>query len=366
MASWRKLFQYKIGCVPIGIIHGIIILTAYQFLWKTYLGAQSPKQDVAWESPAADRTWPWQGVVVDRPRPGVTHWRKTATDGTGLELIRFDFSANPRLRFEMYDQDQDAPQPWTNRVRFFGLGVTQATAHLDAIGRGQVIAATNGMFFHSTGDGPEGYASHVSPVVVDGEPHLAGGENVRWTFGVKYIDGKPHFDAYHTPDRATLAAKFDFAAGGAQVLIWDGVVAASPAEHMSYESAFESMRTSRVAWGWSRDSRLLYLLFVKEPDSEIVSKIAAKRHIYLGGGWMLSDERSFFQSLGVWRAFNSDAGDVAQMLLLRGDGKYDLVPPKTNLAKMRQTIPADSSGGPNAASTPRHGSLMYWYVREVP
>ncbi len=286
-------------------------------------------------------------------------------DGTDLQLIRFDFAANSQLRFEMYDQDQDGPKPWADHVAYFAMGVAQAARHLDSTGRGRVIAATNGLYFGATGYGPRDFSSHVAPVVVSGSVHAATGHNVRWTFGVKYVAHRPHFLAMHAPAPADLAGKFDFAAGGAQALVLDGTPAASPAEQSHRESSFESMRTSRVAWGWSRDNRNLYLLFVKEPDEEHASKVAAKHHLHQGGGWMLSDERRLFVALGAWAAFNSDAGDVAQMLLARSDGKYDLIPSTNSGLVKPLLLNADKSGAPVVGPAPAHGSLMYWYVRDV-
>jgi len=356
----------KVGYLIAFLLLAAIIGAAYIMLFRGYLGGLTPHRGLRWDAPSSDAVWPWPGVASESPVRGETHWRKTTSDGTDVELFRFDFAANPRLRFEMYDQDQDAPKPWTDRVAFYDRGVAQAAAHLDAIWRGKVIVATNGMFFNATGYGPGDFANHVSPVVVDGVPHYTGGENYRWTFGVKYIGGKPQFDAYHTPGKQTLATRFDFAAGAAQVLIWDGVAAASPAEYEGYDSVFEKMRTSRVAWGWSKDNSNLFLLFVKEPDAAAASQFAAKHHLYLGGDWMLADERHLFAQLGVWRPFNSDAGDVGQLIAFRPDGKYDLVPPKTVFPAMRLTLPATKTGAPDASGAPHAGSLMNWYVRETP
>lgn len=315
-----------------------------------------------WDQPSPDAVWPWPGVVPETITSGVTHWRRTTADNTDVELVRFDFVANPRLRFEMYDQDQDATPPWTDHVAYNDVGVAQAAAHLDAIGRGKVIAATNGLFFNSD-DGI--HASHISPVVVDGVPHYAGGDNYRWTFGVKYIGGRPRFAAYHTPGRAILASQFDYAAGAAQVLIWDGVAAASPAEERGDDDfVFETMRTSRVAYGWSKDNRYLYLLYVREPDAEGSSGTAARMRVYQGGGWMESDERRFFEALGVWRAFNSDGGQPAQLLLARPDDRYDLVTPENAAPETRMILPADAKSAPDVAAAPHGGTLLYWYVRE--
>lgn len=337
---------------------GTALLVGGCWFWRRPTSSAPSVGEPGWDRLSADAEWPWAVADQETPVLGVTHWSKRAADGTGLDLVRFDFRENPKLRFEMYDQDQDGKTAWTNKVKYAELGVARAAKRVNESGRGRVVAATNGLFFHATGSTEKDFASHVTPVVVDGKVRSFG-ESIRWMIGVKYTGAKPHFVAIHTPKVEEITGKFDFAAGGAQVLVLEGKPAQSPAEQTGQDSAFEKMRTSRVAWGWSKDDRFLYLLCVKEPDSEIVSKIAAKRHQSLGGGWMLGDVRQFFLKLGVWMAFNSDAGDVGQMVLLRPDGRYDFVPPRIGKEPNRRVLGADLNGGAGG------GALMYWYVSEA-
>ena len=56
--------------------------------------------------------------------------------------------------------------------------------------------------------------------------------------------------------------------------------------------------------------RKLYVLFVKEPDSEGPSLMAAEQGISMAGGWSVPDMARFFVALGAWGAINSDAGDA--------------------------------------------------------
>src|SRR5436190_22039228 len=63
-----------------------------------------PHYQVEVVSPQAN--WPWPHALQDRPHSGVTHWVDSSSpDGTILDLFDFDFSVNPSLRMEIYDQD---------------------------------------------------------------------------------------------------------------------------------------------------------------------------------------------------------------------------------------------------------------------
>src|SRR5437763_4034906 len=81
-----------------------------------------PKQAVEIPSPLA--TWPWPRAARDTPDAGVTHWLdRSSQDGTVLDLLQFDFTANPRLRLELYDQDEDDPVPFDNSVDYWARGI---------------------------------------------------------------------------------------------------------------------------------------------------------------------------------------------------------------------------------------------------
>jgi hypothetical protein len=113
-----------------------------------------------------------------------------------------------------------------------------------------------------------------------------------------------------------------------------------------------------VGLGWTRDSGKLYLLFVKEPDAEAPSLMAAEHGISMAGGWSVPDMARFFVALGVWGAINSDAGDVGQLIYRTAKGHYEIVPPKWSSSQMRMTLAADFSDAPQG------GTLMYWVIRD--
>ena len=322
--------------------------------------------------------WPWHAARMDAPARGVRHWRDdSAGDGTVCELIEFDFKANPKLRFRLFDQDSDDGKPWDNHRYYWKRGAAQMTRELNGA-QGCVVALWNGPFFgyHGGSKWASGAAFHVSPVVVNGQLH-DWGANHRWSFGVKTVGGAPRFATFHQPNAQTLIANYDYASGGLQCLIRDGKplqirayglpalpqpVASTPLE-IGHIPDFDWMKSSRTSIAWSRDSSKMWLLFVKEGDSESASISALRMGggalgLQLKGGWSVDDVQRFWQSKGVWGAINSDAGDVAQLSLMRRDGRYDVVPSRQDSSQMRVTFDGKFKGAPDG------GALMYFYVVE--
>ncbi len=330
--------------------------------------------------PAPLAKWPWPNAKKESPTRGVTHWIDNSSfDHTVCELIEFDFKANPKLRFAMFDQDSDDKKPWDNHCFYWNRGAAQMTRQLNK-SEGRVIALWNGLFFgyHGGSKWASGAAFHVSPVVINGKVHNWGA-NHRWSFGVKYQNGAPVFKIFHKPSSQVLAREFDFGGGSAQCLIKDGKPlklqpfslppvkqpAPSTPQDAGHIPDFDHMRSCRASIGCSKDSSKLYLLFIKEADSESASIIAARHGggffgVSLWGGWTVADVQRFWQAKGVWDAINSDAGDVAQLALLRPDKNYDFVPPRQGSAKMRLKFK------PDFKNAPKGGALMYFYVVEKP
>lgn len=354
----------------------VLLLVVAVFLARRYIGPIPIRPGVRLDAPSPLATWPWRGATRDSPHPGVTHWLDCSSpDGTALDLLGFDFAANPGLRLELYDQDEDDDIPANNEVNFWPRGVGQVARHLNAMGRGRIVAAWNGLFFESADKDDKSRKRHVAPVVLRRKVRYNVG-NYRWTFGVDYRDGQPQFKALHLPDAETLGNEFTFAAAGAQCLIRKGVplrlqafpkpgekplprpVPSTP-EEAGHIPTVDHMKTSRTSMGWSRDSRHLYLLIVKEPDAETPSALALRHRVPMTGGWMLSDLQHFWQALRVWGAVNIDGGDVTQMTYLRRDGRYEMVPPRWAIARQRLISP------PTFRDAPAGGTLMYFYVREA-
>ena len=361
-----------------GVTVGIVVLGVGLFVYVQRRAAP-PAIPPPGPPPAAPlAVWPWPHASQDAPWPGVTHWRdQSSPDGTALDLYQFDFAANPNLRLELYDQDEDDTTPGDNRVDYWPQGVGQATRHLNARGRGLVLAAWNGLFFNSTvpSGGPRAFGTHVAPVVLRGRALYHVGD-IRWAFGVQYdAQGRPTFKTLHEPDRSTLAREFYWAAEGAQCLIRDGKslrlqpypridepAPRQPVPSTPDEAGFvpfvDHIQTSRTTMGWSRDSTKFYLLIAKTATPEGDSVAAFQRRAAGAGGWTVADEQRFWRARGVWGAVNIDGGDVTMLAARRADGNYDLVPPLWADRRMRATFT------PRFENAPQGGTLMYFYVRD--
>ncbi len=368
MLTSRK--RWFVGFSILLLLFGIII-----YLKSRTVGPLPIQPSVRLDAPSPLATWPWKNAVKDSPYLGVTHWLdRSSPDGTVLDLFEFDFAANPRLRLELYDQDEDDATPFNDEVDYWRRAVGQVTRHLNASGRGKVVAAWNGLFFaidYKT-EGVRGVARHVAPVVLRGKVYFNVG-NHRWTFGVQHQNGQPVFKTLHLPDRETLAREFTFAAGSAQCLVRNGVplklkpfprlgemrmrgpVPSTPRE-AGHIPIVDHIKTARTSLGWSRDNRRLYLLIVKEPDSESASALALRHRQPMTGGWMVSDLQRFWRAKKVWGAVNVDGGGLTQMTYLRKDGRYDMLPPAN---------PVRMTFSPSFPDAPPGGALMYFYVREV-
>jgi hypothetical protein len=325
--------------------------------------------------------WPWPLASLDKPHAGIMHWRdESSIDGTALDLMEFDFVANPRLHLELYDQDQDDATPGDNRVDFWEQGVGRAVARLNRQhGTAPIIAAWNGPFFGYDRKSGNRIAFHVAPVVLKGKAFYTN-TNHRWTFGVNYRSLRPQFDVLHMPERAQMESAFDWASGSLQCLILQSQplklqpfpapgappikapVPSTPRD-AGHIPDFDHMKSARVSMAWSRDGRYLWLLVVKEADTEGTSIDALRAGRSMGGGWSVADLQTFWmrfaQSHPLWGAVNNDAGDAAQLAYRRPDGNWILLP-----ERMASPAPLLICK-PDFPEAPQGGTLMYWVMREA-
>lgn len=364
-----KLGAVLVAGVTILAVLGVVVATRKRNSQTLYLTPSAPTY-----TPAVQTKWPLPQATREAIHNGVTHWLDTsAKDGTTVDLFEFDFSVNPHLHLQIYDQDEDDAGRFDNVAHFWNMGVGQAAKRLNAAGRGPVIAAWNGLFFDLNGQNATSLAHHLTPVVLDGAIHYADLPTYRWTFGVQMRDGKPQFHLRHMPNAATLSKDFDYAAGAAQCIVKDGVplklepppwpgriapAHRSASDEAGYIPIVDHIKVSRTSLAWSRDSSHLYLLFVKAPTTETESALAFKHNTFIEGGWTLADVQRFWISKGVWGAINSDGGGPAQLTNLRRDGNYGLIPPRWAADTKRLVF------SPAFAGAPVGGSLMYFYVNE--
>jgi hypothetical protein len=361
----------------------VLCLTVGLWFWQQGKNPFGAPPDTSYTNISPDAKWPWVGATTKTVALGVTQTTTKTADGTTLDFIDFDFGKNPKLRFEIFDQDEDDEKPLDNRVTLDKRGVIEVARKLEANGRGKVIAAWNGAFFGYDRANKESKAFHVSPVILRGKVLFNTAQH-RWTFGVKNTATGPVWKALFKPSRQVMEKEFDFGAGSLQYLIREGkplTLESFPAIGSAFKDQpvpsteneaghipyFDHMRTSRASLAWSKDNRHLYLLAVKEPDMESSSSLALSFAVRgesippnttLGGGWTVADVQKFWENKGVWGAMNSDAGDVLQLALKEKDSSYDLIPPRIGSDKMRLIMPME------APNLKKGGALMYFYICE--
>ncbi|HVF09180.1 MAG TPA: hypothetical protein VNA16_00135, partial [Abditibacteriaceae bacterium] len=160
----------RIGIVILAVLGIAFLARAIKKHYPGNVPLASVQIGARLDAPGELATWPWPNAQQSTPHPGVTHWLARSADGTMLDLLRFDFKANPNLRLELYSQDEDDEKPFDNVVKFWRLGVGQATRHLSKrqySSSGKIVAAWNGPFFgyYRSAPIPDETAFHVAPVV---------------------------------------------------------------------------------------------------------------------------------------------------------------------------------------------------------
>ncbi len=213
MKKPRRLVVALLVLLP---ICGVVIWAKARFL-----GAGAIPIAASYASASPEAKWPWPNAKTRVLTSGVSQTSALAADGTLLDLFEFDFAVNPRLRWEIFDQDEDDAKPFDNKVLYWDRNVARATKELEAQGRGPIWVAWNGAFFGYDLKTPVEDAFHVSPVVLRGKVHFNTAQH-RWTFGVKNTPSGPVWKTFFKPDRKTMEREFDFAAGSVQCLIKDG------------------------------------------------------------------------------------------------------------------------------------------------
>jgi hypothetical protein len=366
-----------LGLLTLGVVGSVGVLIQNQAVPK-------PLPDTTYRDPSPMAKWPIPGWKTEVLRAGITRTFATGLDGTRIEFFDFDFKANQRLRFEIFDQDEDDAKPLDGRVLHRPRNVAVATQQLNEQGRGPIITAWNGAFFGYDFKAGAENSFHVSPVVLRGKVHYNNAQH-RWTWGVKETEQGPVWKVFFKPSRQQMEREFDYAAGSVQCLIRNGkqllvepfpVIGqkfkAQPVQSTIDEAGhipfFDHMRTSRASIGWSRDNRHLYLLAVQEPDSENNSNQAliwavrgelVPAHLSSKGGWTVPDLQQFWISRGVWGAINSDAGDAFQLVYRNPKANYTFLPPRLASNQLRIEYDAAMKGAMEGG-----GAIMYFMVRE--
>jgi hypothetical protein len=269
-------------------------------------------------------TWPWPGASSQELAPGATLITGVdEKDGTRTRLFVCDTRANPRLRWEMYDRDEDDEHPRNNASEHQGKdGAALVWQHLQK--RGELLAVFNGPFFDI--DRPY---RHTAAVVDHGKVYSFVG-NPRWMLGVKGTS----FALLHRADRKQMAA-FEWGSGNVQALVVDGKPTAlpSPDPHIPSQTSPESqpgdcgpfswndyLKTARTSLGWK--DRQFAMLVVTHAWGDGEDNAAASRRAGQPqeSGWDIADLQAFWLKYGAVGACNLDGGYATQVAYLTPEG----------------------------------------------
>jgi len=336
--------------------------------------------------------WPLAGASASNGPRGVRYFGARDADGTDVDVLEFDFAANPKLSLELFDQDSDDKTPFDNHARYWGRNAAYVLTRLPSKA-GQPIAVCNGGPFEFDHVRLRDDAWHVAPVVFAGKAHYLKESSdflPLWTFGVRGdTNGERRFETLLSPSSAQLNG-LRFATGGVQCLIKDGAplvlgeppkdgkwpdVKAPEAGEAGSLGRPDWTKTSRVSLGWNRDGGKLWLLCVHDPQPEAASRVALSARVRggeeaasppFGCGWSLRDVQNFWKSKGTWGAVALASGDFSQFAARRSDGQIDFVPShvaglfwKTAHGRTRLVCPPSLTGAPTGGS-----ALFYWVVCE--
>lgn len=383
----RRLRRVAAVALPVTLLGGLGAAWLKARLWGS---APLPiRTSTPINAPSELARWPWPNAKVSVPHKGVTRWVAMQRDNTLVELLEFDWAKNPNLRFEIFDQDETDDKPFDNRVDYWNRSAAILSRELNQKfareqgqrRRGRVVAAWNGAFFGYDRKSNNRLAFHVGPVILNGAPRYTSIPNHRWTAAWNNSDAGPRFSVQHLPLAPQLQG-FEWGAGALQYLVRDGKplhlqpfpqpgdkplpqpFPSSP-QDAGHVPDFDHMKSCRASFAWNAQNSKLWVVIVKEPDSEAVS-ILGVRHggawpgASVVGGWTVADLQRFWLALGAAHAVNSDAGDVGQRLLLLPDNSYDWIPPRLVSGLMRMRLKPDLSDAPVGG-----GPLMCFYVRDT-
>jgi len=271
-------------------------------------------------------SWPWSAAVSQELAGGCTLLTVTdAHDGTQARLFTCDYRTNPKLRWELYDRDEDDAHPRNNASEFVGKdSVAKVWEHIQA--RGKLLAVFNGPFFVI-----ESPYRHTAAIVNHGQVYAYVG-NPRWALGVKGTD----FQLIHRATRKQLAP-FDWGSGNVQALIVEGKPTALPSpdpklpnpNQVSPESQpgdcgpfawNDYLKTARTSLGWKDGQFAMLTITHAREDGEDNAANLRRAGKPQASGWDIADLQQFWQAWGAVGACNLDGGYATQVAWLTPDG----------------------------------------------
>jgi hypothetical protein len=289
-------------------------------------------------------------------------------DGTTMRLFTFDFVAHPNLRLRLYDADSDDRIAFDDtNSSYMGQGIDLIGAKLDRAARAQgaqLLLAINSGFF---GAREHRVAFHEAPVVIDGTSHynvdLIRPKDQAWVFAVSSPDqiraGTPRFRLAPEISWEELG-KYQTALAGVRPLRVDG-------RSLELKPGIGStkLRCARTSIGWSANGDTLYVLIVRDPDTEGASNLQRRGQIPQTGGWDVGEVQAFWEKQGVPNAILLDGGESTQAVYRNAQGDLTFL-----RAGYHWGIPLGHLGGRPLAAFPAmlprlqncRGVLNYLYV----
>lgn len=313
--------------------------------------------------PVNDRSplarWPWPAAASQELAPGCSLLTAGTPDGTETRLFTCDVRANPRLRWELYDRDEDDAHPRNNSSEFQGRdGVFKVWEHLAP--RGQVVAVFNGPFFVI-----ESPYRHTAAVVNHGQVYAYVG-NPRWTLLVKGSE----FRLVHRATRQQMAP-YEWGSGNVQALVVEGKPTALPSpdsrvplDQVSPESQpgdcgpftwNDYLKTARTSLGWKDGQFAMLTVTHSRLDGEDAAAGRRRAGKPQGSGWDIADLQQFWLSWGAEGACNLDGGYATQVAWRTPQG------PRYLPFCSGDPVPFDKIGPPQSM-----GVLLYPYLIEKP
>lgn len=321
--------------------------------------AAAISHDVPVEQRSDLAEWPWRTAGVTNLGHGMTRYTAEDTrDGTTLTLLRFNTRAAPKLRFEIYDADEDDKTPNDDSVTDTSkLTAFQVFKHLQK--RGEVLAVINGPFFRT-----EKSYGHTAPIVRSSQVYANVG-NPRWTLGVKDRPDGQHFFLVHAASRRQLEG-FSWGSGNVQALVVNGKPTRllPPAKAIPEKKSppsqpddcgpypdIDYLKVARTSLGWKKDEFALLIVTQAPFDNEGTAQTLRQNFKHQRSGWDIADLQQFWMAWGARGACNLDGGDATQLAYLAAEDGI-----KYRSASSSADHPDDS---PPTRSTP---VLLFPYV----
>lgn len=263
----------------------------------------------SWNSLASNPTTPALGMTIrsDWPR----------SDGTTVFLLTFDFAVNSDLKVHLYDADMDDASPFDDsNTSYMGQSIDLVSEKLDRKVKKSartLLCAFNAGFFGAHGNR---VAHHEAPVVIDGASHYAVDlirpANQTCIFGVsserRLREGAPRFRIISGMPFDQLSNEFETALAGVRPL---RVAGSSVTLEPGIGST--SLRCSRTSIGWTEIPDKLFVLIVRDPDSEGASNWQRRSGTPQTGGWDVTDVQRFWESEHIPNAVLLDGGESTQL-----------------------------------------------------